>query len=185
MSPWALNRLSHAISRGAVFGYPTDTIWGFGCHPLIRHSVERILEIKRRSPNKGLILLSSKLDYCYDYIDADPHELEPMRHPCARPTSWLVGASEFCPAAIRGGFPTVAIRITGHPLIQALCDSLQAPIVSTSANRAGRSPVRSALQMRKQFDAELDYIVTGFSAGSGRPSEIKFLHDGASVRSSH
>ena len=97
----------------------------------------------------------------------------------------LVAASEHCPAAIRGGFPTVAIRITSHPLIQSLCDSLRSPIVSTSANRAGRSPVRNALQMRKQFAPELDFIVTGFSAGSGRPSEIKFLHDGASVRSSH
>ena len=185
MSPWALNRLSLAISRGAVFGYPTDTIWGFGCHPLIQDSVARILEIKRRSPNKGLILLSSRLQYCLDYIDADPQQLQSIRHPCPPPTSWLVAASDHCPPSIRGGFPTVAIRITGHPLIVALWDSLQAPIVSTSANRAGRSPVRNALQMRKQFATELDFIVTGFSTGSGRPSEIKFLHDGASVRSNN
>lgn len=185
MSPWALNRLSRAISRGAVFGYPTDTIWGFGCHPQIRDSVARILEIKNRSQNKGLILLSSRLEYCFDYIDADAQQLESVRHPRARPTSWLVPASIHCPTWIRGDFPTVAIRITGHPLIETLCESLQAPIVSTSANRAGRAPARNALQMRKQFAAELDYIVTGFSAGSGRPSEIKFLHDGASVRSNH
>ena len=185
MSPWALNRLSLAISRGAVFGYPTDTIWGFGCHPLIRESVLRILEIKRRSPNKGLILLSSRLEYCLDYVEADPQALESMRYPGARPTSWLVTASAFCPSWIRGDFPTVAIRVTNHPLIEALCESLQAPIVSTSANRAGRAPVRNALQMRKQFAGELDFIVTGFSAGSGRPSEIKFLHDGVSIRSNH
>ena len=106
-----------------------------------------------------------------------------MREPCDKPTSWLVPASDFCPTLIRGGFPTVAIRITDHPLIQSLCDTLHAPLVSTSANRAGRSPVRNALQMRKQFGDELDFIVTGFSAGSGRPSEIKFLHSGISVRS--
>ena len=185
MSPWALNRLSRAVSRGAVFGYPTDTIWGFGCHPLRADSVCRILEIKQRSVDKGLILLSSRLEYCADFIDLEPQQKETIRFPCARPTSWLVPASASCPVWIRGKFPTVAIRITDHPLLQTLCDALQAPVVSTSANRAGRPPVRNALQMHKQFSTELDAIVTGFDAGSGRPSEIKFLHDGSSVRSNH
>ncbi len=184
MSPWALNRFSHEVSRGAVFGYPTDTIWGFGCHPLIAASVARILQIKQRSPDKGLILLSSRLEYCAAYLDAEPEQLKPICVPADRPTTWLVPASAFCPPWIRGNFPSVAIRITDHPLMQILCDRLESPIVSTSANRAGRSPVRNALQMRKQFGQELDHIVTGFAAGSGQPSEIKFLDTGITVRSS-
>lgn len=183
MSPWALNRFIHAVSCGAIFGYPTDTIWGFGCHPLIADSVFRILQIKNRSPDKGLILLSSRLEYCAPYLDADPEQLKPIRLPCAQPTSWLVPASAFCPPWIRGNFPTVAIRITDHPLLQVLCDRLETPIVSTSANRAGRTTVRNSLQLRKQFAEELDFIVTGFATGSGRPSEIKSLGSGISVRS--
>lgn len=184
MSPWALNRFTRAVSRGAVFGYPTDTIWGFGCHPLIANSVNRILQIKNRGPEKGLILLSSRIEYCAAYLDADAQQLESIRLPCERPTSWLVPASAFCPPWISGNFPTVAIRITDHPLLQILCDRLQAPIVSTSANRAGRPPVRNSLQMRKQFCDELDFIVSGFAAGSGRPSEIKSFSSGATLRSS-
>lgn len=184
MSPWALNRFIHAVSRGAVFGYPTDTIWGFGCHPLIANSVSRILQIKNRSPDKGLILLSSRLEYCAAYLSADMEQLKPIRLPSTRPTSWLVPASSFCPPWIRGNFPTVAIRITDHPLLQILCDRLEAPIVSTSANRAGKATVRNSLQLRKQFGDELDFIVTGFAPGSGRPSEIKSLSSGIIVRSS-
>jgi L-threonylcarbamoyladenylate synthase len=184
MSPWALNRFIRAVSRGAVFGYPTDTIWGFGCHPLIADSVSRILQIKNRGADKGLILLSSRLEYCAAYLDVDLEQLRPIRLACAQPTSWLVPASAFCPPWISGNFPTVAIRITDHPLLQILCDRLEAPIVSTSANRAGRATVRNALQLRKQFGDELDFIVTGFATGSGRPSEIKFLDSGTTVRSS-
>ncbi len=182
MSPWALNRFIHAVSSGAVFGYPTDTIWGFGCHPLIADSVSRILQIKNRSPAKGLILLSSRIEYCAAYLDADAEQLKPISSPGAAPTSWLVPASRFCPIWIRGNFSTVAIRITGHPLLQILCDRLQAPIVSTSANRAGRATVRNSLQLRKQFGDELDFIVNGFPAGSGKPSTIKFLRNGTIVR---
>ena len=184
MSPWTLNRFVQAISRGAVFGYPTDTIWGFGCHPLIESSAARIQRIKRRPPGKGLILLSSRIEYCAAYIDADADTLRPIREPLEKPTTWLVPASDFCPDWLCGPFPTVAIRITDHPLLQRICDQLEAPVISTSANRSGRATVRNALQMRRQFGDELDFIVTGFPAGTGRASEIKSLATGDVMRSS-
>jgi L-threonylcarbamoyladenylate synthase len=184
MSPWALNRFAHAVSKGAVFGYPTDTIWGFGCHPLIASSVARILRIKDRSPDKGLILLSSKVEYCLNYVALDSGQLEPLLRATDHPTTWLVPASMDCPAWIRGNYPTVAIRITSHPLLEFLCDRLQAPIVSTSANRSGKATVRNSVQMHKQFGAELDFIVSGFATGSNRPSEIKSLLDRTTIRSS-
>ena len=86
MSPWALNRLGHAVSAGAVIGYPTDTIWGLGCDPLNFASVARILQIKNRNPDKGLILLSSRLEYCSPYIEIDSAQRESLLTPCARPT---------------------------------------------------------------------------------------------------
>ena len=184
MSPWALNRFAHAVSQGAVFGYPTDTIWGFGCHPLIASSVARILRIKRRSPDKGLILLSSKIDYCMSYVGLDSEQLEPVQRATDHPITWLVPASEECPSWIRGTYPTVAIRITNHPLVEFLCARLQAPIVSTSANRSGKSCVRNSVQMHKQFGDELDFIVSGFDTGGNRPSEIKSLLDRTTIRNS-
>ena len=183
MSPWALNRFVRDVSRGAVFGYPTDTVWGLGCHPLIATSVARILQLKKRPPGKGLILLSSRLDYCLPYIDAPTDELAPLRRPGDRPTTWLVPASEFCPVWIRGIHPTVAVRITDHPFIEAVCEGLESPLVSTSANRSGQATARNALQMRRQFDDELDYIVGGFTSGGNRPSEIKSLASGSILRS--
>ena len=184
MSPWALNRFAHAVSQGAIFGYPTDTVWGFGCHPLIASSAARILQIKNRSPAKGLILLSSKLEYCAAYVGLDPEQLEPVQSSTDHPTTWLVPASRNCPPWIRGNYPTVAIRITNHPLVEFLCDRLKAPVISTSANRSGKATVRNAVQMRKQFGDELDFIVNGFATGSNRPSEIKSLLSGTTLRSS-
>ena len=182
MSPWAINRFVHAVSRGAVFGYPTDTVWGLGCHPLIASSVSRILQIKNRSPDKGLILLSSRIEYCLDYLEVETNELESIRLPTERPTTWLVTASELCPPWIHGIYPTVGIRVTSHPLIQAICDGLQAPIVSTSANRSGKATARTSFQMHKQFASELDFIVNGFDTGSHQPSEIKSLTSGTVMR---
>jgi L-threonylcarbamoyladenylate synthase len=182
MSPWALNRLVHALSRGAVIGYPTDTIWGFGCDPLDPESVTRILQLKQRPPDRGLILLSSRLEYCDTYVELDQAQRDIIHLPTERPTTWLVTASDACPPWIRGNHTTVAIRITDHPLLCYLCARLQSPLVSTSANQAGKSTARSALQLRRQFRDQLDFVVTGFNTGGARPSEIKSLVSGKLLR---
>lgn len=184
MGPWALNRLAQALSRGAVIAYPTDTIWGFGCDPFNEASVARLLQIKQRPVDKGLILLSSSLLYCESLIEIDAAQRETLRKPVDQPTTWLVRASDRCPAWIRGNHDTVAIRLTDHPLLRYLCEQLYRPLVSTSANRAGRPAARNALVLRRQFAGELDAIVGGFDAGSGKPSRIKSLASGNTLRAS-
>jgi L-threonylcarbamoyladenylate synthase len=76
----------------------------------------------------------------------------------------------------------VAVRITNHPFIEAICNEMHSPIVSTSANRHRRPTIRSALHARRQFGEELDYIVTGFNTGTNRASEIKSLTTGETIR---
>ena len=184
MSPWALNRLSQALSAGAVIAYPTDTIWGFGCDPANGEAVARILQIKQRHVAKGLILLSSDMRYCDPFVELDSEQRDQLLQPSDKPTTWLVRASEHCPWWIRGSHETVAIRITDHPLVKELCDALESPLVSTSANRARRANARNALQIRKQFADELDAIVTGFATGGARASQIKSLQYGTTLRAS-
>ena len=185
MSPWALNRLTHAIANGAVIGYPTDTIWGFGCDPFNAASVLHLLAIKQRPIEKGLILLSSDLLYLEPFIYVDTEQRAQLQAPTATPTTWLVDAGKHCPVWVRGSHPTVAVRVTDHPLLRFLCERLQLPLVSTSANRTGQSTVRSALQMRRQFNDELDFIVSGFETGGVRASTIKSLATGDLLRSAN
>ena len=55
--------------------------------------------------------------------------------------------------------------------------------VTMYGTASGRSTVRNSLQMRRQFGDELDFIVGGFSTGGNRPSEIKSLGSGSTLRS--
>jgi len=177
MSPWKIKRLGNAVLQGAVFAYPTDTIWGFGCHPLIPDSVSRILDIKQRPIDKGLILLSSRLCYLEPYLKAplSSREIRCLQEITNPPTTWLVEASNDCPDWLRGQFSTIAVRLTNHPFVQQLCDVIEAPLVSTSANRSGQPTVRNAIQARLQFASELDYVIGGFNTGGTRASKIKSL----------
>jgi len=187
MSPWAINRLSKAVERAAVIAYPTDTIWGLGCHPMCATAVIRIMSIKRRGLEKGLILLSPSLDYCKPYISKllSSQQINQLQVSDSHPVTWLVPASPECPVWLTGQNTTIAIRLTDHPFIVSICSAMQAPIVSTSANRRGKPSVRNALQARLQFGTELDAIVCGFSTGTGSASEIRSLQSGRIFREHH
>ncbi len=184
MSSWFLRRISHAIRQGAVIAYPTDTIWGFGCHPMNYRSIQRLLDIKQRPVHKGLILLASSLKHCKTYIHpaltkTQYQQLEKKQN---HPVTWLVPAAPDCPNWLTGDSLDIAIRISDHPFIRLIGQQLQSPIVSTSANHAGQATPRSALLIRKQFYHDVDFIIGRYKTGKEHASEIKSLRSGKIIR---
>lgn len=172
-----------ALRAGGVIGYPTEAVWGLGCDPLNAHAVERLLDIKRRSPYKGLILIASSLDQVRPFVGELPHaRWLQVQHSWPGPVTWLLPASKRAPALIRGDSDRVAVRVTAHPLASALCYVFGGAIVSTSANRAGQPPARSALQLRRNLGRELDFILPGELGGLARPTSIRDALTGKLVR---
>ncbi|MFT7674862.1 MAG: L-threonylcarbamoyladenylate synthase [Gammaproteobacteria bacterium] len=184
MRQYQTNRLAKAILKGAVIAYPTDTVWGLGCHPLDYHSVQRILTIKNRSIENGVILITPDLAFVRPYLSdhLSSLSLKELAIPMTPPTTWLVPAHPDCPAWLRGRHSTLAIRITNHAFIREICEATRSPIVSTSANRSGKTTVRNSIQARKQFGSEVDAIITGYRTGGHRASRIQSLDTGQKLR---
>ncbi|MCZ6796806.1 MAG: Sua5/YciO/YrdC/YwlC family protein, partial [Gammaproteobacteria bacterium] len=84
--------MSKAVEKGAVIAYPTDTIWGLGCHPMCAPAVVNIINIKQRGLEKGLILLSPELDYCIPYMREDTPKpaMRRLEKSYSHPVTWLV-----------------------------------------------------------------------------------------------
>ena len=54
--------LAAAVGRlraGAVIAYPTEGVWGLGCDPFDEAAVHRLLAIKQRPVEKGMILIAA------------------------------------------------------------------------------------------------------------------------------
>ena len=97
------------------------------------------------------------------------------------PYTWVVPA-ESAPPWLRGNHDSVAVRVTAHPGVQALCHAFGGALVSTSANVSGKPPARDALALRQQFGRGLDYILPGRLGGDGKPSEIRDARTGIVLR---
>ncbi|MBT3202683.1 MAG: L-threonylcarbamoyladenylate synthase [Gammaproteobacteria bacterium] len=184
MSPWRLRQIARKVNRGALIAYPTDTIWGFGCSPESAGAIKRLQRLKRRSANKGLILLSPKLDFLKPFIDSSKHhQLESqLKTETEKPVTWIIKASHYCPLWLTGYSDTIAIRLTQAPQVKLICQITQLPLISTSANITSRKPVRSSLQAHKHFQNNVDYIIEGFDTGCSQASQIRDLETGEILR---
>ena len=99
------------------------------------------------------------------------------------PTTWLIPDNGAIPPWVSGNSGKVAVRVSNHPIIRALCLAFAGPLVSTSANRQGLPPANSPVKVRTYFGSGIDCLLPGALGGQARPTEIRDALTGAVVRS--
>lgn len=180
MTGWHLRNAARILADGGVVAYPTEGVYGLGCDPLNAAAVVRILEIKDRPLEKGLILIAGSRGQLEGYVSPDPEMEQRAMATWPGPTTWLLPAGPLARPWLTGGGDRLAVRVSAHPVAAGLCRAFGAPIVSTSANLSGRAPAKTALKLRKQLGPRgLDYVVPGRLGAASGPTEIR---DGSSGR---
>jgi len=171
---WRLREAARVLHGGGIVAYPTEAVYGLGCDPLNPEAVLRLLALKRRPVEKGVILIAAEPDQLDPYLGPLPPDLrERVLASWPGPVTWLLPVPESVPVWLRGRHDTLAVRVTVHPLAAALCRAFGGAIVSTSANLSDRPPARDPLTVRRIFGDRLDLILHGPLGGRERPTEIR------------
>lgn len=174
------NLAIHHLKNG-VIASPTDTVCGLLCLPYNLPAVKRILRLKRRSISKGLILLACDIRYFYPFV-AHKKDLASLTKSAKKPTTYLLKASSHTPRILSGGFDTIALRLTNHPLIKTLCEATDSALVATSANISGKPCAQNILRLKVFFKQQLDFIITPKNDSNIKPSAIINLLTGERLR---
>jgi L-threonylcarbamoyladenylate synthase len=176
-----LKNAANVIKNGGVISYPSESVYGLGCDPLCETAVKRILKLKNRPIDKGLIIVAGNLKQLSSYIVITAEEIQKILNE-KTPTTWLVNKSRLTPAWVSGKHEKVAIRISHHPIIIKLCGELNHPVISTSANPTGSRPALSCQQSLDYFSDRVDiYLDSNFEI-SGQPTPIRDISSGAIIR---
>lgn len=178
-----LRQCTRVLARGGVLAYPTEAVWGLGCDPFNIHAVQQILDLKRRAPDKGLILVAANIEQ-FDFLLAslEPGQLAQLRESWPGHTTWLVPHNNQVPGLVCGEHDTIALRVSAHPLVRALCLLNEGPIVSTSANPQGLPPARTSLRAHCYFGASDVYFAPSAPPTEHAPSTIRDLRSGKQLR---
>jgi L-threonylcarbamoyladenylate synthase len=176
-----VRRAGRIVRSGGIVAYPTEGVFGLGCLPDDMAAVARILRIKRRDPDMGLLLIASCIEQLAPWVDL-PCPAPALESSVDRPVTWIVPASTAVPYWIRGKQSGVGVRITAHEIAAALCDAAGSALVSTSANFSGQPATRNRYVLRRRFRDLVDCIVPGDCGPAAGPSEIRVLGSKRIVR---
>jgi L-threonylcarbamoyladenylate synthase len=180
---WQVREARRVIEGGGIVAHPTEAVYGLGCDPLNSEAVLRLLEIKQRPLEAGLILVGARYEHVKPFIGKVGKEaLARVRKTWPGPHTWLLPASPAVPSWIRGAHDTVALRVTAHPVAAALCDAVGGALVSSSANLHGQRPARSALETSLRLGGDVDFILAGSVGPLSRPTPIRDAASGRVIR---
>lgn len=183
MNRWRYQFTASVLRAGGVIAYPTEAVWGLGCDPFNEGAVLRLLSLKRRPVHKGVILVASdfrQVEPLFGCMTQDQRRQLEENWPGFQ--TWIVPANNLVPEWITGRHSGIAIRVSEHPQIQAICRHFGGPIVSTSANYAGHPAAVTRIQLASYFSQQLDYVVPGKPGDKSQPSPIFDLKTGRQLR---
>lgn len=174
-----------ALRKGDVIAYPTEGVWGLGCDPRDEAAVLRLLALKQRSVDKGLILVAANEAQLAGYIDLatlDADRIDAIRAGWPGPNTWIMPASPGAPRWITGSHAGIAVRVSAHPVVIALCEGFGHALVSTSANIASEPAPRTRAELDLRIAACVAAICAGETSGLSQPTGIRDARDGHTLR---
>ncbi len=161
------------INNGGLIVYPTDTIYGLGCDPYNKKSVEKIFRIKKRLLNKALPILASDIRHVEKimFLDDRGRKLADSFWPGPLTIIGILKDNDI-PKLITAGRQTVGMRIPNN--IETLnllkyCNFL----VGTSANISNENPCIYAEDVIKSPLVGYDAIVIGDDDKPKEPFSVK------------
>ena len=176
-----IKKIHQILVNGGVIAYPTESVFGLGCDPSNEQAIAKILKIKKRTLEMGLVLLTPSIEIVSDWVNMNNKQLKVFSSPSPRPTTYIVPASNSAPKWLTVK-NTLAIRLSNDLFIKSICGMLGLPIISTSANLHGEQPCRSANEVEKIMGSQLDYIVFKNTGPFNNPSTIVDLSSGKTIR---
>jgi len=153
-----LTQAIEILQSGGTILYPTDTIWGIGCDATNPEAIKKIFDIKKREPNKSLIILVESEKRLQDLVDV-PEMAWQIIDLSEKPVTIVYENPKNLPEELLAEDGSVGIRIVKNDFCKKLISKLNKPLVSTSANLSGQKSPMKFSNISDEIKSAVDYIV--------------------------
>ncbi len=170
----ALEASCRVLVRGGIVAHPTETLYGLAVDPWNIEALGRLAHVKCAAPDRGYILIAASREQALQLAARPwPRQLGPLSEAFwPGPLTLILPPSEAAPPAECRSPQGIAVRVTPDAIAAALVLAFGRPLTSTSANRGGRPPARSAAEVLDELGTEIDLILDGGRRDGGEPSTL-------------
>lgn len=157
-----IEELGNSLKAGAIAVIPTDTQYGIVTSALKEESVHKIYSLRKRSPEKPMIILISNLDQLQNLgLQLTPYHMEIMQKYWPNPISIIIPVPNNTLEYLHRGKNSLAFRMPNNTWLQNLLN-ISGPLVAPSANWEDEKPASTIIEAKKYFGDQIEtYIDNG------------------------
>jgi L-threonylcarbamoyladenylate synthase len=177
-----IERAGQLILQGKVIAFPTETFYGLGADALNEEAMREIFRVKEREEDKPLLLLVADRTWLPGLVKYIPPRAEPlMERFWPGPLTLVFPASDHLSPLLTGKTGKIGLRISSHPVAQALLQVVGRAITATSANVSGQPGASQAGEVFQVLGKKIDAILDG-GRTTGEPGSTVLDIAGASPK---
>jgi L-threonylcarbamoyladenylate synthase len=168
-----VRRAAQVLKRGALVGFPTETVYGLGADASSRDAVARLYAAKRRPANHPVIVHFVDARAAFEWareVPAGARKLAEKFWP--GPLTLVLKRSGKAADFVTGGQDTIGLRVPAHPVAQELLRAFGGGIAAPSANRFGRVSPTTAAHVRADLGEDVEVVLDGGPSEVGIESAI-------------
>ena len=171
-----ISQVVETLKQGGVIAYPTDTTYGIGCNIFNRRGIKSIYQIKQRDARKPFSFICADLSDVANYAQVSNFAFKIMKRHLPGPYTFVLAATRVVPDTLTTRQKTVGIRIPDDEIALAIVRELGHPLVTTSANQTGETPLHDPAEIEEVMGRMLDVVIDG-GIRYGDPSTVISLID--------
>jgi L-threonylcarbamoyladenylate synthase len=168
-----IKQASQLILQGGVVAFPTETFYGLGADAGDVVALQKVFQIKGREENKPLLLLVADRAWVQDLVKKISPAAEALiERFWPGPLTLVFEASAHLPPILTANTGKVGLRVSSHPVTQALVQAVGRAITGTSANLSGQASPSLAAQFSQALGRKVDAILDGGKTAGGLGSTV-------------
>ena len=166
-----IKELASVAKEGKIIAFPTETVFGLGAISSSKDAFEKLVEVKKRPPEKPFTLMCSNIKQIEKYADFAGLFKKIAEIFAPGPITFIVKSKEFLPSYLTLDTGWIGIRIPDDKNVLKLINEVGEPLLVPSANISGEPPAMSTEEIISIFDGKIDGVLEG-TCVSGKPSTI-------------
>ena len=159
--PRLIRRAADCIRSGGLVAYPTDSSYALGCGLGHADALERLRRIRDIDERHHLTLVLANLAVLGQFTRLDSWQFRIVRQGIPGPFTFILPATREVPRRLQHPKRrTIGLRVPAHPVVAALLEALDAPILSSTLLLPGDDqPLNDASTIDERIGKSIDAIV--------------------------
>jgi tRNA threonylcarbamoyl adenosine modification protein (Sua5/YciO/YrdC/YwlC family) len=159
--PRLLAQIADALRDDQLIAYPTDSGYALGCRLGNRDGRDRILRIRGLDDKHHFTLMCRDFAQLGHFVQVNNTAFRAIKAATPGPYTFILPATQEVPRRLmHPKKKTVGVRIPDHVFVQALLETLDEPLLTSTLILPGETEPRSmGWEIKEELDHEVDVVV--------------------------